>query len=96
MVWQDIIVSIASIIFVYAMIPQIIYGFKTKKGLISIQFSLLNIVAMIGLIIVYASFNLIFSTILNSIIAFLWFILLIQRLKYGPVKEKPSRPKLST
>ncbi len=86
MIWQDLIVSIASIIFVYAMLPQIIYGFKTKKGLTSIQFSLLNIIAMVGLVIVYASFNLIFSTVLNVILMFLWFILLIQRLKYGPVK----------
>ena len=87
MIWQDIIVSIASIIFVYAMMPQITYGFKTKKGLISIQFSLLNILAMFGLIIVYASFGLIFSTILNIIIAILWIILLVQRLRYGPVKK---------
>ncbi|MBI2673102.1 hypothetical protein HYX19_02480 [Candidatus Woesearchaeota archaeon] len=85
--WQDIVISIASIIFVYAMIPQIIYGFKTKKGLISVQFSLLNILAMIGLVVVYVSFGLIFSTVLNIIITLLWFILLIQRLKYGTIKK---------
>ncbi len=86
--WQDIVVSIASIIFVYAMIPQIIYGFKTKKGLISVQFSLLNILAMTGLVVVYATFGLIFSTALNIIITLLWFILLIQRLKYGAIEKK--------
>ena len=84
--WQDIVISIASIIFVYAMFPQIIYGFKTKKGLISLQFSLLNLFAMIGLVVVYANLNLIFSTIINILISFLWIILLIQRVKYGPVK----------
>ncbi len=92
MIWQDVIVSLASIIFAYAMIPQIIYGFKTKKGLISIQFALLNIIAMIGLIVVYANFNLTYSTVLNVIITILWAVLLIQRLAYGPVKEdKKSR-----
>jgi hypothetical protein len=69
------------------MIPQVIYGFKTKRGLISIQFALLNLIAMIGLIIVYASFGLIYSTILNILDTLLWVVLLGQRLKYGPVKK---------
>lgn len=86
--WQDIVVSIASIIFVYAMIPQIIYGFKTKKGLISIQFSLLNILAMTSLVVVYTSFGLVFSTVLSILITLLWFILLVQRLKYGAIEKK--------
>ena len=86
--WQDIIVSIASLVFVYAMIPQIIYGFQTKKGLISIQFSVLNILAMLGLITAYASFGLAFSVILNVLILILWVILLAQRIKYGPLKKR--------
>ena len=88
MVWQDIIVAIANVVFIYAMIPQVTYGFKTKKGLISIQFSLLNILAMIGLGIVYFSFNLIFSVFLNIILIILWLILLFQRISYGPIKHK--------
>tara|TARA_Y100000310_G_scaffold316947_1_gene369257 strand:- start:10899 stop:11162 length:264 start_codon:yes stop_codon:yes gene_type:complete len=87
MVWQDIIVSLTNLIFIYAMLPQIIYGFKTKKGLISIQFSGLNILAMIGLIFVYASFDLPFSIILTIILIILWIILLFQRLKYKKVKK---------
>ena len=86
--WQDIVISIASIIFVYATIPQIIYGFKIKKGLISVQFSLLNILAMTGLVVVYVSFGLVFSTVINILITLLWFILLIQRLKYGAIEQK--------
>ncbi|MFH1325649.1 MAG: hypothetical protein ABIH49_02685 [archaeon] len=86
MIWQDVIVSLASVIFVYSMFPQIVYGFKTKKGLISIQFSLLNIIAMIGLIIVYVSFELFLSAAINMLITSLWGVLLIQRIKYGRIK----------
>jgi len=43
MMWQDIIASLASVLFVCSLLPQIIYGFKTKKGLIALQFSIINI-----------------------------------------------------
>jgi uncharacterized protein with PQ loop repeat len=86
MVWQDILVAIANAVFIYAMIPQIIYGFKTKKGLISIQFSILNIFAMACLGFVYWSFDLPISIVLNITLILLWLILLTQRIKYGKVK----------
>lgn len=82
MTWQDIIITIASVVFVYAMLPQIIYGFKKKKGIITYQFSILNIVAMIALTITYFSLGLIFSTIISLIITMLWIVLLIQRIIY--------------
>ena len=82
MVWQDIVITIVSIVFVYAMIPQIIYGFKKKKGVITYQFSILNMLAMIALAIAYFSLGLIFSTIISIIIWIGWLILLIQRIIY--------------
>ena len=88
MIWQDIVASIASIIFVYAMMPQIIYGFKTRKGLIALQFSIINIIAMMGLVIVYFSLELYFAFILNILLIILWLILVFQRLIYGGVKKE--------
>lgn len=82
MIWQDAVVSIASIVFIYAMIPQIIYGFKKKRGLITYQFSILNILAMIALSIAYFSLDMLFSTIASVIITSLWTTLLIQRIIY--------------
>ena len=70
---------------------QISDFFKTKKGLISIQLALLNIIAMIGLIIVYANFNLTYSTILNILDTLLWVVLLVQRFMYGPVKKSSKK-----
>jgi hypothetical protein len=86
MIWQDWVASLASVIFIYAMIPQILYGHKTRQGLISIQFAVFNIIAMTGLVVVYASFGLLLAAILNSALILCWIALLGQRLKYGPVK----------
>jgi len=88
MIWQDVVVGIVNIIFIYAMLPQIIYGFRTKVGLISIQFSVLNILAMIGLLLVYISFSLYVSVVLTVVLIVLWAVLLYQRLSYGKAKNQ--------
>ena len=80
--WQDAVITIASIIFVYAMIPQIYFGFKKKIGVITYQFSILNTFAMTALTITYYSLNLTFSTVINFIITLLWITLIIQRIIY--------------
>jgi hypothetical protein len=82
MVWQDIAITLVSVVFAYAIIPQIIYGFRKRRGVITYQFSILNILAMIVLTIVYFGLNLIFSTIISTIITIFWIILLIQKIKY--------------
>ena len=87
MIWQDVVVGAVNIVFMYAMIPQLLYGFKTRRGLISIQFSALNILAMIGLLLVYISFELYVSIVLTIILIFLWVILFLQRIFYGAVKH---------
>lgn len=88
MIWQDTIASLAAVLFVYSILPQIIYGFKIKKGLIALQFSIINIIAMIGLVIVYFSLELYFAFILNILLIILWIILVFQRLIYGKVKKE--------
>jgi hypothetical protein len=42
MVWQDLVLMMVSISFVYALIPQVYRGFKYKKALIHIQTSIIN------------------------------------------------------
>jgi len=87
MIWQDVVVGVVNVLFIYAMIPQIVYGFKAHKGLISVQFSVLNILAMLLLLVVYVSFELYVSVILTGVLMFLWAILLFQRVAYGKVKH---------
>ena len=51
------------------------------SGLIS------DIIAMLGLVVVYFNLKLYLAFILNLIIILLWLVLTFQRLKYGKIKE---------
>jgi len=82
MMWQDITITIANIIFAYALIPQVMQGFKHKKGYINLQTAFLTTIGLYAMAIAFVSLNLIFSTIIVGINATLWFILLIQGLIY--------------
>ena len=81
-------VGFVNVLFIYAMIPQLVYGFKTRKGLISIQFSLLNILAMLLLLLVYVSFGLYLSVVLTVVLIVMWMILFLQRVSYGKVNHQ--------
>lgn len=83
MIWQDFVITFVSIVFAYAMLPQITYGFKKKRGVITYQFSILNIISMTALIIAYFSLGLFFSVIMSVIIWIFWIILLLQKIIYS-------------
>jgi len=78
MVWQDIVITIVMIFFSYALVPQIIKGFKEKRGLIAFQTALITSIGMFVITVTYSTINLIFSTIMALITGILWTILLIQ------------------
>jgi len=82
MIWQDILISITTILLAYALIPQIIKGFKTKRKTITIQTSLITLIGMYILCFAYLTLNLIFSTIVAFITGTLWLILFIQSIIY--------------
>jgi len=82
MTWQDIIISIIMISFSYALIPQVIQGFKQKKGVINFQTSIITAIGMYILSFTYITLKLYFSTIIGFITAILWTILFIQKIIY--------------
>ena len=82
MVWQDIILLIGNILLGYALIPQVIKGFKEKKPHIAIQTGTITTIALLIITIIYFSLNLILSGIMVSISTILWAILLIQSIVY--------------
>ncbi|KKQ27800.1 MAG: hypothetical protein US42_C0005G0025 [Candidatus Magasanikbacteria bacterium GW2011_GWC2_37_14] len=82
MLWQDIIITIISIMFVFALIPQVYYGFKNKKGSIVISTSLPNSIGMYVMSIVYLTLSLKFSALLGFFTASLWLTLFIQKIVY--------------
>ena len=82
MVWQDIVIAIANLLFSYALIFQVYHGFKTKKGHITIQTTLLTTIGLYVSCIAFLSLNLIFSGLSCFLNGTLWAILLIQGLIY--------------
>lgn len=82
MVWQDILIAIANLMFVYSLAYQIYKGFKDKKGYIALQTSLLTTLGLFAIAFAFFTLNFLFSTIVASINGIMWFILFIQGLVY--------------
>jgi len=82
MVWQDYAITVIIILLSYALIPQIIKGFKEKKELVNLQTSLITSIGLYGLAIANLTLKLYLSATIVEITAILWTTLLIQRILY--------------
>jgi len=80
MVWPDIVLTLANLIFTYALIPQVYEGFKTKRGAIVLQTCILSSLGLFTSCIAFFSLGLNFSGIICNINAILWTTLTFQRL----------------
>ena len=59
--WQDLIITLANIIFSYTLIPQVLKGFKDKKPHINFQTGLLTAIGMYSMSIAFFTLGLLFS-----------------------------------
>lgn len=82
MIWQDIAISIANIMFTYSLIYQVYYGFKRKKGLLTLTTSSITLTGLYAISIAYATLSLYYSAITSAVNGTLWLILFIQRIIY--------------
>lgn len=80
--WQDIVISIANIMFSSSVVYQVYYGFKKKKGLITLTTAIMTIIGLIAIAITFFTLSLHFSAIISIISAFFWLILFIQRIVF--------------
>jgi len=80
--WQDIVLMIVSILLSYALIPQVIKGFKSKRRLISTETSIITFLGLYVASYIYLTLNLYFTTIVTFITGTLWLILFIQSMIY--------------
>ncbi len=80
--WQDIIITIVSIFFVFSLVPQIVHGFKTKKKTITFSTALMTVIGVGVMAFIYFTLKLYFSTAIQVIIGTLWLILFIQSVVY--------------
>lgn len=68
----------------YALVPQVLHGFKIKKSLIKIQTSAITCLAVYAMAAAFFSLKLYFSAIMDFIIGTLWLILFLQNIIYKP------------
>jgi hypothetical protein len=82
MIWQDIVVSIANLLFTYSTAHQVYYGFRKKKGLLTLTTAGLTSIGLYTIAIAFFTLSLYFSTTIVALNATLWLILFIQRIIY--------------
>ena len=88
MVWQDIVISVVSVIFCFALLPQVVEGFKIKKGAISYGTSIPIFLGLLAIGYTYYTLSLHHSVALTLIQAVFWLILIVQRDVFSFHKRK--------
>jgi hypothetical protein len=93
MVWQDLIIALANVLFGYSLVYQIWKGYVDKKGYLSLQTSFLTTTGLFALSISFFTLNLKVSSLVALFNGFLWLTLFIQGIIYKPNQNlyKPSK-----
>ena len=87
MVWQDIVIMVANLLFVVSLLNQIIYGFKYKSCNITLLTSGLTIMGLFSMAIAFFTLGLYLSTFAGVISVILWLFIFIQRVIYRDIKS---------
>jgi cellulose synthase/poly-beta-1,6-N-acetylglucosamine synthase-like glycosyltransferase len=82
MIWQDIVISTANIVFVISLIPQVYYGFKEKVGPIKFQTSIPTSLGLCTMSYALWTLGLSVSAVVTFLSGLMWGVLFIQRLIY--------------
>tara|TARA_Y100000310_G_scaffold227213_1_gene229427 strand:+ start:188 stop:436 length:249 start_codon:yes stop_codon:yes gene_type:complete len=80
MVWQDIAISMAEIVFSISLFPQIYLGFRTRRGDISLMTSIPTTLGLFLIAYAFFTLSLYYSAIVSIVTGILWMILLFLRL----------------
>jgi len=81
-IWQDILISIASAISCISLIPQVYSGFKEKSGPIKYLTSVPTFAGLFAISLAMWTLSLFLSSTIAAISGVLWFLLFIQRVIY--------------
>lgn len=82
MKWQDIIIFGGMLLSAYALVPQIIKGFKDKQRHLNLQTVLINGLAGFAMSLTFFTLYLYLSAATSAVVATCWTILLYQTVKY--------------
>ncbi len=83
MIWQDVVISAANIIFAYSLVYQVVHGFRNKKGTLTLMASGLTSIGLYAMAFSFFTLELYFSTVLAAVNGTLWLALFVQRMVYG-------------
>lgn len=83
MIWQDIVISIANIIFIFSLIEQLYENLKKKASTLSLITCFFYAGGLYAMTIAMFTLNLYFSSAVTLINAILWSLLGIQSLVYN-------------
>ncbi|MBR9706614.1 hypothetical protein GOV14_06270 [Candidatus Pacearchaeota archaeon] len=82
MVIQDLVITVANLIFTYALIIQVFHGFRTQKISITIQTSVLTSIGLYATGIAFLTLGLTYSGLVCSFNGIMWTTFLIQKIVY--------------
>ena len=82
MIWQDMVITLANLLFTYSLIIQVHKGFKDKKAHMHFQTALFTTIGLYAITIAFTSLNLLFSALVSGFNATMWLLLFIQKLIY--------------
>ena len=85
---QDWIYSVCMFVFAVALVPQIVEGFRRRAGAVSLWTSVPTSLALSALAITVWTSGYRFGAAMQSLCAWLWFVLVLQRMAWG---GKPRR-----
>ena len=80
--WQDAVITTASVFFALSLLPQVYFGWKEKSGPIKFQTSIPTSLGLYVSAIAYWSLSLKYSAVMSLVTGTLWLILIMQRIKY--------------
>lgn len=91
MIWQDMMISGANIVFAYSLFYQVLHGFRSKRGAVTLTTSGLTSLGLYAMAVSFFTLELYFSTLFASVNGTLWLALFVQGIIYSkkePVKQR--------
>ena len=84
---QDYIMSMASVLMSYALVPQVVWGFRHRDGGGPVQTALLTTIGLATMSVCGFTLGLYWSAGVWTITTALWACVLWQRIRYAPSRE---------
>lgn len=78
MIWQDVVVAVANVLFMYSLAHQVRHGFRTRKGTVTLVTSSLTAVGLYAIAAAFFTLSLFLSAGAAFVNGVLWTVLFVQ------------------